>query len=151
MHQGNVAQISKNHKIKQMPANIDLKKRERNVLYLQKQIRLIKGNIARLIFIQGTSWTRLRFFIYFRANKYITFILDIHNTFFNYMCLKWFFKSNLCQIHFHAHSKPFGTPICKDKKMFMSMICLKTFHKLLWTRSVKTFFIYHNCQNMVIS
>ena len=46
MLQGNVAQISKNHKIKQMPANIDLKKRERNVLYLQKQIRLIKGNIA---------------------------------------------------------------------------------------------------------
>ena len=69
MHQGNVAQISKNHKIKQMPANIDLKKIERNVLYLQKQIRLIKGNIARLIFIQGTSWTRLRFFHLFPGKQ----------------------------------------------------------------------------------
>ena len=64
MLQGNVAQISKNHKIKQMPANIDLKKRERNVLYLQKEIRLIKGNIARLIFK-----TRLRFFHLFPGKQ----------------------------------------------------------------------------------
>ena len=150
MLQGNVAQISKNHKIKQMPANIDLKKRERNVLYLQKQIRLIKGNIARLIFIQGTSWTRLRFFIYFRANKYITFILDIHNTFFNYMCLKWFEVTCVKYISMHIRDH-LGHLFVRIRKCLCRWFVWKLFISCYERDLSKLFFIYHNCQNMVIS